>query len=108
MKVRIAIAGYLPTDQHLFGKIDLLLGQLTGYLCRNSANADIQMLMIPSYMDGQWMNQNQPHGFPVSTYLMQEESASVEEGVQIIRMDTSLCSLLGEAMCDKADVLVIV
>lgn len=108
MKIRIAMAGYLPSDKHLFGKIDLLLGQLTGYLCKNNANADIQMLMSPSYMGGEWMNWNQSHGFPVSTYLMQEESASVEEGEQIIRMDTSLRNLLGEAMCDKADALVIV
>lgn len=108
MKVRITMAGDLPSDQHLFGMIDLLLDQLTGYLCKNNANANIQMLMSPSYMSGEWMNWNQTHGFPVSNYLMQEESAAMEEGAQIIRMDTSLRSLLGEAMCDKADALVIV
>lgn len=108
MKVRIAMAGYLPSDQHLFGQIDLLLGQLTGYLYKYNANADIQMLMSPSYMGGEWNNWNQAHGFPVCAYLMQDESVAVEEGTQIIRMDTSLRNLLGEAMCDKADAMVIV
>lgn len=108
MKVRIAMAGYLPFDQHLFGQIDLLLGQLTGYLCKYNENADIQILMSPSYMGGEWINWNQAHSFPVCAYLMQEESAVVEEGNQIIRKDTLLRNLLGEAMCDRADALVVV
>lgn len=108
MKVRIAMAGYLPSDQRLFGKLDLLLDQLTEYLCKDNANADIQILMSPSYIGGEWMNWNQPHEFPVSTYLMQDESAPVEECAQSIRMDTSFRSLPGEAMCDKADALIIV
>lgn len=108
MKLRIAMAGYLPPSQHLFGKIDLLLGQLTGYFCKYKVNGDIQMLMSPSYMGGEWQEWNQAHGFSICAYLMQGESFPVGENIQIIRTDTALRSLLGEAMCNKADAMIIV
>lgn len=108
MKVRIALAGELPVDQQMFGKIDLLLGQLTGYLCRDDANADIQMMVNTSYTGSAWMTWNQAHQFPLCTYYMRDDADIAEESAQTIRIDTPLRNLLGEAMCDRADALLIV
>lgn len=107
MKVRIAMAGELPFDQHLFSQIDLLIGQISGYLCKNSSDQDIQILLSPSYTGGEWMNWNKNHVFTLCFYQMQDEVSPVESGVQVIRKDTRLRNLLGEAMCDKADAFIV-
>lgn len=108
MKVRIALAGELPADQQMFGKIDLLLGQLGGYLCKDAADADTQLLVSPSYTGSAWTTWNEAHQFPLCTYYMREDADAAEESAQTIRIDTSLRNLLGEAMCDRADALLIV
>lgn len=121
MKIRIALAGILPSEQHIFGKIDLLIGQISGYLCGDSREAELQMLVSPSYTGETWMTWNKTHEFPLCTYNMSRAAglsgemcqgciSTEEEGqfAQIIRKATPLRNLLGEAMCDKADVLLVV
>lgn len=49
MKMRIALAGELPVDQQLLGKIDLLVGQVSGYLCQDNVDADLHIIVSPSY-----------------------------------------------------------
>lgn len=108
MKVRIALAGDLPVDQQMFGKIDLLLGQLSGYLCKDDANADIQMMVSPAYTGSAWMTWNDAHQFPLCTYYMRDDEDITEKSAQTLRVDTPLRNLLGETMCDRADALLIV
>lgn len=108
MKVRIALAGELPKDQQMFGKIDLLLGQLSGYLCEDEAKADIQLLISPSYTGNAWMTWNEAHQFSLCAYYMKGDADISGESANTITIDTSLRNLLGETMCDRADALLIV
>lgn len=41
MKVRIALAGEMIANQKLFNKVDVLLGQITGFLCRDIENSEV-------------------------------------------------------------------
>ena len=108
MKMRIALVGELPVDQHLFGKIDLLVGQVSGYLCKDDANADMQMIVSPSYTGKSWVEWNKTHKFPLCMFQMRDSAADMALCEQTIRKDTSLRNLLGEAICDKADALIVV
>lgn len=108
MKMRIALAGELPADQQLFGKIDLLVGQISGYLCKDDADADMQMIVSPSYTGKSWMKWNETHKFPLCALHMRDSNADMASCEQTIRKDTPLRNLLGEAMCDKSDALIVV
>ncbi len=108
MKLRIALAGELLPEPQLFGKIDLLVGQISGYLCKDNADAEIQMLVSPSYTGKVWMEWNEAHKFPVCTYNMKGSFDYVGQCAQTVRKDTSLRNVLGEALCDKADIFIIV
>lgn len=108
MKMRIALAGELPADQQLFGKIDLLVGQISGYLCQDSIDADLQIIVSPSYTGKSWMEWNETHKFPLCVFQMGDSDAGMGLCEQIVRKDTSLRNLLGEAICDKADALIVV
>lgn len=72
MKMRIALAGELPVDQQLFGKIDLLVGQISGYQCKDDAAAELQLLVSPSYTGKAWTVWNETHKFPLCSYNMQD------------------------------------
>lgn len=108
MKMRIALAGELPADQQLFGKIDLLVGQISGYLCQDSVDADLQIIVSPSYTGKSWMEWNETHKFPLCVFQVGDSDAGMGLCEQIVRKDTSLRNLLGEAICDKADALIVV
>lgn len=108
MKLRIALAGELPSDRRIFGKIDVLLGQISGYLCKDYAEVSMQVLVSPSYTGSVWMEWSETHDFSVCTYNMQESSDFMERCDQTVRMATTIRSYLGEAMCDRADAVLIV
>ena len=108
MKMRIALAGELPVDQQLFGKIDLLVGQISGYLCQDNVDANLQIIVSPSYTGKSWLEWNKTHKFPLCAFQMGDSAAGMGLCEQIIRKDTSLRNLLGEAICDKADALIVV
>lgn len=94
MKVRIALAGELIPDQYVFGKIDLLIGQITGYLCKNIENEELQMLVSPSYTGKEWMNWSKNHDFSLCTYNMRGSTEYLEQCSQTIKKDTPLRNLL--------------
>lgn len=108
MKMRIALAGELPADQQLFGKIDLLVGQISGYLCQDSIDADLQIIVSPSYTGKSWIDWNETRKFPLCVFQIGNSDAGMGLCEQIVRKDTSLRNLLGEAICEKADALIVV
>ena len=108
MKIRIALVGELLSDRRLFGSIDILLGQISGYLCKGNAKADIELLVSPSYTGAAWAEWNQLHGFEACTYNLGESPDYVEHCTRVVRKETALRNLLGEAMCDRADVMLVV
>lgn len=108
MKLRVALAGDLPSDPRIFSRIDLLLGQVSGYLCRRNTHTDLQLLVSPSYSGSEWMTWNETRGFPMCTCNMSADSAYAEQCAQIYREEVSVRNLLGETVCDRADVLLAV
>lgn len=108
MKLRIALAGELPSDPQIFSRIDLLLGQISGYLCRENTKTTMQLLVSPSYSGKTWITWNETRDFPMCTYNLQADDAYVEQCAQLHREEGALRSLLGENMCDSADVLLAV
>lgn len=107
MKVRIALGGELIADQSLYAKINMLMGQITGHLCKNIINGEIQMLVSPCYTGNEWLRWNETQEFSLCTLNMQNSFEYVEKSSQVIRKETGLRSLIGELMCDKADMLLI-
>ena len=108
MKLRIGIAGELPADQRTFGKIDLLIDQICSHLRRNTPDTELQLLVCPSYTGRSWMAWNEAHLYPLCNYTVSAEFGQIEQYAQIIQKSTPLRSLLGEAMCNRADIFVVV
>lgn len=108
MKLRIGIAGELPADQRIFGKIDLLMEQIVSHLRRNPSDMELQIMVCPSYTGESWLAWNEAHQYPLCAYTIPNNLGHTEQYAQVIRKDTPLRSLLGEAMCNRADIFVIV
>lgn len=108
MRLRIALAGELPDDRHIFGQIDLLIGQVSGYFGKRRADAALQMIVSPAYTGGAWNKWNEAHGFPLCAYNMRGRASYAGQCQQTVNMDTPLRSLLGEAICHKADALLLI
>lgn len=51
---------------------------------------------------------NETHKFPLCVFQMRGSGADIALCEQTIRKDTSLRNLLGEAICDKSDALIVV
>lgn len=108
MKLRIGIAGELPADQRTFGKIDLLMDQICSHLRQNIPDIELLLLVCPSYTGQSWMAWNEKHQYPLCNYTIPADSGPLEPYRQVIRKSTPLRSLLGEAMCNRADIFVVV
>lgn len=107
MKVRIALAGELPIDLQLQKKIELLVGQIKDYLCKEIKEADFQMVVSPSYTGEEWLIWSKKQGFSLCTYNFHKDTGYQEQCDQVIKKETLLRNLLGESICDKADILVV-
>ncbi len=100
--------GGLLSDQHLFGRIDILIGQISGYLCKGNTDENIEILVSPAYTGRAWVKWSKLHSFAACTYNMRENSDYEDHCARIVRKDTALRDLLGEAMCEKADAVIAV
>lgn len=108
MKIRIGLAGDLPQDSSIFSELDLLVGQITGYLCQDGTEAGVEMLVSPSYTGKAWMEWNKNHSFSVCTYNMRGSLEYIEQCDRTVSKDTPLRNLIGEELCNRADVLLVV
>lgn len=107
MKVRIALAGELPLEQEVQNKLNSIVGELKEYLCRASEDIAIQMLISPSYTGGTLVAWSQNRGFDMCTYNLQNENKYLEQCTQSVQKDTPIRNNIGDAICDKADSLVV-
>ncbi len=55
--------GGLLSDQHLFGRIDILIGQISGYLCKGNTDEDIEILVSSAYTGRAWVKWSKLHSF---------------------------------------------
>lgn len=102
---RLAIAGELPGEPHIFRQIDEQIGQLKGYLYTHGGGDDITILASPSYTGGAWWERMRIAGFPMCGYCMCPDADKLGDCVQVVREDTPLRSVIGEAVCDSADLI---
>ncbi len=107
MKIKIALAGELPPNQEIFSKIDLLIGQIGDYLCRDGAESDIEILISPSYSGKEWLHWSENRDFSVCACCLADDPYDTKPYHQILWVDTRLRNLLGEAICRKADALIV-
>lgn len=107
MKVKIALAGELPADSRLFGKMDILLEQINNHFCKATTDAEVQMLVSPSYTGAEWKNWSELHDASLCTCQMQGSTDDFSQSSQVILMETPFRSLVGESMCDQADALLV-
>lgn len=108
MKLRVGIAGELPADQRTFGKIDLLMDQICSHLRQNIPDAELQLLVCDSYTGRSWVAWNEAHSYPLCNYTVSADSGQLGQYAQVMQKSTPLRSLLGEAMCNRADICVVV
>ena len=104
----IAIAGELPDNGALFRQADELLGQIKGYLSPQSGEIQLRFALSPPYTGGAWREWLGRSGCPVSGYL----NASCDNGEDrfdhYIRVNSPLRDTLGELLCDRNDLLIVV
>lgn len=108
MKIRIAVGGELPEDNHIFGKIDMLIGQIIGHMSRNNAEVEIQLLVSAAYSGTAWSKWNASHHFSVCAYNLRSTPHGTENSAYIRNMDTPIKSLVCSAMCNEADIVLVV
>ncbi len=107
MKIRIALAGELPANQQIFSHIDLLIEQIGDYLNNDCTKSDIQILISPSYSGKEWLHWSEKRDFPVCACCLADDPYDTNPYQQILWADTPLRNLLGEAICRKADALIV-
>lgn len=107
MKARIALAGELPIGQEIHDILNSVINEMKGYLCSENKDIQVQMLISPSYTGEKWVSWSQNHGFDLCTYNLQKDTRYLEYCGQATRKDTLIRNILGEAICDKADSLVV-
>ncbi len=108
MKWRVALAGELPSDAELFGIVDRILGQIREYLCPPDGDAPIQLVVSRPYTGAAWFAWNAPHGFPLMSYRMRGDADDGVTCAQTVQTDTVLRNQIGEAICDRSDILIAV
>ncbi len=82
------------SDQHLFGRIDILIDQISGYLCKENTDENIEILVSPAYAGRAWVKWSKLHSFEACTYNMRENSDDGDHCARIVRKDTALWDLL--------------
>lgn len=94
MKIRVAIAGDLPESSQLFGRVDLIFGEIRGYMTRRSDDAVIQLVSNASYTGKGWFAWNHTHSFPVLAFDPQDAAVASRR-------------FYCEGMCNVSDVAVV-
>ena len=107
MTFRLAIAGDLPADPAICRLFDEQIGQIRGFIGASGQNVDLELLVSPAYTGPNWKDRIHFTGFQVCCYR-REDTGWDDLCHQIISVETPLDHVLGEEMCDKADLLLAV
>lgn len=106
MTFQLAVAGCLPAEPKVTRQIDELLGQLKAYLYEQRPDAAIQLLVSPSYTGGCW--REHMAGYRQCGYALTADADRLSGCAHVVRADSPLRSVVGEALCDRADLLLMV
>ena len=104
----IATAGYLPEKAAIHKQLDEHIGQVKAYLSPDGGEPQLRYAVSPPYVSGEWQNWLAQSGTPVAGY----ENAPDKEWDDIfekrVRIDARLRDTLGETLCERADLLLVV
>lgn len=107
MKFQLAIVGCLPAEPGIDRQVDELLGQLKAYLYEQRPDVELRFLSSPSYTSGCW----QAHiaaDCRQCCYVLKEDADRVSGCDSAVQVDSPLRSVVAEALCDRADLLLMV
>lgn len=107
MTFQLAIAGCLPAEPKITRQIDELLGQLKAYLYEQRSDVALQLLTSPSYTGGCWQ-EHMAAEYRQCGYALMGDADRLSGCAHVVRADSPLRSVVGEAVCDRADLLLMV
>lgn len=108
MIFRLAIAGDLTDRVEILEKVDGLVSELTAMLRTRQGEHSVGTMVSPAYTADSWRPWVKKAGLAVSNYCMSDDTRWTEEATRIIREDTPVRGVLGEAVCDRADLILVV
>ena len=108
MAFQLAITGFLPAEPRFSRQIDELIGQLKAYLYEQRPDMELQLLVSPSYTGGHWLEHMASTDYRQCGYALQDDADCLSGCAHVIRVDSPLRSVIGEALCNQADLLLMV
>ena len=110
MKFNLAAAGYMPDDNERCQQIDGMIGQIAQFLSEGekSETPQINILISPEYSGGYWETQAKKNGLSVHGYALLSDREKLTDCARTVCIDSSLRSVIGESMCNSADLLLLV
>lgn len=107
MEFRLAVAGVLTDEQRIVQLVNDQISVIRNELSSGKERINFQILLSPSYTDLSWKKVLEPLEIPIGSYCRYNDSTWDDCCTQIIREDTPLRSMLGEEICDKADMILL-
>lgn len=108
MAFQLAITGFLPAEPRFSRQIDELIGQLKAYLYEQQPDMELQLLVSPSYTGGHWLEHMASTDYRQCGYALQGDVDCLPGCTHVIRVDSPLRGVIGEALCNRADLLLMV
>lgn len=108
MKLRIALVGELCDDRKVLSQMDILLGQITGHLSKDTSDMKTEMVVAPVYTGAVWNTWIGLHDFSTCSINMRNDRPFNPECNSTIWLDTSIRTLIGENICNKVDIILAV
>lgn len=104
MKIRIAVAGDPHDDKQIFGKIDLLIGQIKSRMAKENTDIAIEILLSPVFAGESWLKWNEFHDFEICAFC-EKKPENAESVTRVRLITTPIRSMIGDDICDTADIL---
>lgn len=108
MAFQLAVGGALPEDEQVLGKVRACLEDILARLDPASGGPGVQILVSPAYTDGRWMTMPGAERENIFCFCKRDDPDWSARCARTLWEDTPLRGVLGEAMCDRADLVLAV
>ena len=105
MAFQLAVSGLLPDDRQILHSIKEQFAFIQTHL---PAGQGIQLLVSPSYTGREWISLLDVPEKDIFCFCKREDPQDYPACGSVLWQDTPLRSVLGEAMCDRADLVLAV
>lgn len=106
MRFQLAVGGVLPDDPAVAEAVRTYLRRIRG--CLDGESAALQVLVSPSYTAAAWLPLCAGGDTSFFGFYRSGESPFPDEPACCVRVDTPVRAVVGEAMCDRADLVLAV